>query len=579
MARRQVRRAVRRKGRRKVRLAKTDLRAAIDKSPLGRLVVSELQRFSLESDTLCTSSVGRPPQGCLLQALLENQAAIQQCSIDGSLVEALTRRGFTLRIGWPFTSFATGVRWVGIRLFLFHGRLSQSHSNLASVVSSRLGRQYRLLPQWPHIVMSALSDMSARHASLLLVPGATLTSVLPCLAKRFDVPTHFIDLSYANLDIDAFIRSALDTAAAARAEPMQEPIFVSGELALPCSSNTESIESVESRNNDWWSENCLGVDDALADLPIADRLAFTMCDLLYVAHARPRGCIDQLLTRAHESSWSRERSVFAWTAPQSTVDRTAGAKTLGSGVGKWTTWCADVLVDRQKDLRSAESKEVVALPPRGCLTRCAQVHGLHQVAAAVPMSWTDIDTTRWPFLAHCTRAGIADDVHQLMRTRWAHAPTSALSTLLTIVQSKTLYGSNRWNRTNRECISFSAVPLPELIARRRFQSHLGRWDWEPYGLLIRRDLLKQLGARPVVYGDESTFAGLPTADQCFFQPVGKKQDWSQEREWRLAGQLHLDRLPAGSLCLFVSSRKEALQLARLSRWSVLWTDSLLTSSF
>lgn len=146
-----------------------------------------------------------------------------------------------------------------------------------------------------------------------------------------------------------------------------------------------------------------------------------------------------------------------------------------------------------------------------------------------------------------------------------------LVTLNRICQQRRLRGTSRITRTTQRSVSFSAVPLPRLLRSRNFQSHLQRWDWEPYGLLIDRDALEGLGARPVIYGDEIDYARLPAAQKPYFQPLGKEpQQWAQEREWRLLGDLDLSVLPGDAVRLFVRTRIEALHMARIFSWPVLW---------
>jgi hypothetical protein len=196
-------------------------------------------------------------------------------------------------------------------------------------------------------------------------------------------------------------------------------------------------------------------------------------------------------------------------------------------------------------------------------------------------SWDEVE---WPFLAHCTRGNsgpLPDETLEQFRDRaWKAGviPNShPLSTLQQILNDQRIKGNPRLTRSQQPCVSFSAVPLAELLSRRRFRSHLGRWDWEPYGILVRQEVLQGLGARPVVYGDEADFKLLADDDKPYFQPLGKKntrhhQDWSIEREWRLFGDLNFADLPRESIIVFVATRAEAQQVARHCQWNVIWKD-------
>jgi hypothetical protein len=117
--------------------------------------------------------------------------------------------------------------------------------------------------------------------------------------------------------------------------------------------------------------------------------------------------------------------------------------------------------------------------------------------------------------------------------------------------------------------------LIPLVQRRTFRSHLGRWDWEPYGLLLHRDALKYLKIEPVVYGDEADYGQLPTQHRTLFQPsqstTGKGSiDWREEREWRHVGDLDLSNLNPAHVICFVATRQEAIGLSRYCDWPVVW---------
>ena len=50
---------------------------------------------------------------------------------------------------------------------------------------------------------------------------------------------------------------------------------------------------------------------------------------------------------------------------------------------------------------------------------------------------------------------------------------------------------------------------------------------------------------------------------------GGKQDWTQEREWRIAGDLRLNRVPFEKCFVFVPTDIEAKQVQAFSRWPIL----------
>jgi hypothetical protein len=106
---------------------------------------------------------------------------------------------------------------------------------------------------------------------------------------------------------------------------------------------------------------------------------------------------------------------------------------------------------------------------------------------------------------------------------------------------------------------------------RAFQSHLARWDWEPYGIAILKAALMPLGCRPVRYLEKSKIARLELPEQAFCQPLPDRpedRDWTGEREWRYPDDLRLALLPANSAFLFVPYEWQSRALAHDSRWPV-----------
>jgi hypothetical protein len=184
-------------------------------------------------------------------------------------------------------------------------------------------------------------------------------------------------------------------------------------------------------------------------------------------------------------------------------------------------------------------------------------------------------------LTHCTRRrsgpwpGENEDkfLDDLILDR-AGADHSALAALWRIARSGRLLASSEFVRGETPVVSWTAVPLGEIHTLRTYRSHLSRWDFEPYGICIRRDWLQRRGTRPVQYGDEALWDAMPSADRPFFQKReshtagGKVFDWTLEQEWRHVGDLRLDGIPARAAMLFVPSEAEARQLAACSPWPV-----------
>jgi len=198
----------------------------------------------------------------------------------------------------------------------------------------------------------------------------------------------------------------------------------------------------------------------------------------------------------------------------------------------------------------------------------------------------------WTYLTHTTREcpgpwpeqDPGDYVDSVLDSR-IDGLHSSLATLIRIVQQRRLIASNRTIRGGYPVVSLTAVPLEELTQLRCFRTHRYRWDFEPYGICVKRSTLLKAGARPVIYGTEQTWHSLSAEERPFFQLCGstsnsattgrleaaREIDWSREREWRYRGNLDLSLLDKNDITVFVPTYADARQVFPYSPWPVtLW---------
>ena len=164
------------------------------------------------------------------------------------------------------------------------------------------------------------------------------------------------------------------------------------------------------------------------------------------------------------------------------------------------------------------------------------------------------------FLIHCTRgrkgpwpdqpdAEFLDDlIFQSERSN--HSPQAALERICATAR---LVGNNQITRSAQKVVCFTDVAWDDLKAIKKFRSHLGRWDFLPIGIALRKDALVAAGARPVIYGSDEVWDSLVEAEQPYFQ-VSKTEtksgniiDWTQEKEWRIIGDLDLKQFKQGDI--------------------------------
>ncbi len=189
----------------------------------------------------------------------------------------------------------------------------------------------------------------------------------------------------------------------------------------------------------------------------------------------------------------------------------------------------------------------------------------------------------WDFLTHTTRSCPGPWPEQsfevyadgLFESR-PDSDHSALATLRRIVRQRRLIASGRTIREGHRVVSFTACPLEQLPSLHQFRPHRVRWDFEPYGICIRKEWLQTRGVRPSTYGTSNDWKRLPDADRPLFQLATGKSgiDWTVEREWRHVGDLDLSELTAADVLLFVPNFEAVQSLAQVTDWPVtLWPGS------
>ncbi|NVM91092.1 hypothetical protein FHT32_004756 [Variovorax sp. SG517] len=112
----------------------------------------------------------------------------------------------------------------------------------------------------------------------------------------------------------------------------------------------------------------------------------------------------------------------------------------------------------------------------------------------------------------------------------------AIKNLESILDDSTLKGGDGFIKGKYVCTCFSEVPvskLPYILAHPT--TH--HFKYEPYGVMVDKRWLFQLGGRPVIYGPEDDYNALPEDMKYrhvrFHLDKPGDVDFTWEREWRL----------------------------------------------
>ncbi|MCA9125173.1 MAG: hypothetical protein H6822_36400 [Planctomycetaceae bacterium] len=438
----------------------------------------------------------------------------------------------------PITDDQLGIS-LGDRLVWWpHGRPDR---RLVGIVSSRLGRRLDKQVAWLSVFRAACSKINRDHDVLLTAASTTPEQFVQRAAELFGVQVVLMICPREAEKIPAWFNRVIHQQRLVRRTNVF-PGFVSPEL--------HTLSAGALRRTD------------LTNTPLRDRIVVSLSQKLLVFHLRRAGHLDRLVRAKLESANTATGSVVIALGAE-LIKRDYANELLDSGAVGWV-----VLSSTQSDLTSTsflpktDSASIVELP-------------------------TDDD---WHLLTHCTRSqsdGWPDQcwtnyLDELLLNTEA-MDRSAFASLQRIIAMQRLIATSRMIRGNTAVVCFTAVPVNASLKLRTFRSHLGRWDFEPYGICIDRRWLQERGCAPVAYGDASLWDSLTPRERPFFQMqasttrrTSRVIDWTVEQEWRHVGDLVLNELPKHKGIVFVPTEEEAKRLAVLSRWPVAVLDGART---
>lgn len=298
-------------------------------------------------------------------------------------------------------------------------------------------------------------------------------------------------------------------------------------------------------------------DLEFANQPVSDRILFAAGNRLQVLRARVNGAIQALLNY-HGQDAERCKSIVMLASDSNGEFPATAANTAGCIV-PWllksdataTELAASTSVDKVPDDRLSAAD------------RSAQIDTPLTDPGDWLLHWTRSTVGPWP---EQEEQEFEDELILGCRS----SDRSALATLLRIVNEGKLWASSEAIRGGHRVVSFTEVPLHEFRQRRTYRRHRRRYDFEPWGIAIRRGVLTSVGARPVIYGDEETWDKSTENDQPFFQNIGTGDGWTQdEREWRITDHVRLKELPSSAVVVFVDSNSAREIVEKQTDWPVI----------
>lgn len=282
---------------------------------------------------------------------------------------------------------------------------------------------------------------------------------------------------------------------------------------------------------------------------VDDAAACALADLIVVLHLDPKGRIACILERASRCA-SPPRVWLAGEYPSRKLHA------IFHGASNVVPWCTCDSVTGNRSFHFG-SQALVRIQATNSLSALGDEPYL--------IHWTRSAEGPWPGQS---LAAYQDDFLLDRASKFR----SSLDVLLRILRSRCIAASSRAIRGGYRVVCFADVSLEELKNRRIFRTHRHRWDFNPYGIAILRRCLEDVGAKPVIYGDECRWRDLPTELRPFFQKARSRSgqyDWTSEREWRMVGDCNLEGLPTEAVRVIVANATEARVACYFSRWPVL----------
>ena len=139
---------------------------------------------------------------------------------------------------------------------------------------------------------------------------------------------------------------------------------------------------------------------------------------------------------------------------------------------------------------------------------------------------------------------------------------SAMATLARIFEEQLVRGSS-WKMSHGErAAAFTSLSIEDAVPLMRWRKRYVRYTFEPYGIAVRRSSLAGCGARPVTYEQDTNVNA--EVDRLYTHAPGKITDWTQEKEWRVSGDISLERIDRRDLIALVPDLDAKIELRKKS---------------
>lgn len=474
--------------------------------------------------------------------------------------------GPTVSLGMPWLSAECAQRWLGSRLFFWPQGIPRRLR--VSIVSSRLKQRLDEESWWFDLLRTATLRSDPTHDVLCAVTGTAAHRFVCRAAELFgrSLLEFQVDARDRAVSIDEIAewlaRNAECVAGNSLPAVHESDLLAEPTLVESYTAGTHWTVFVSPLlpvlNISTNPEHSVTEIPCLSRQPITDRILFAAGDRIQVLRTRPAGVIRSLLTQHVQDSERRKALVMLASDAAGQIPAFSG-ESHGCMIPWLMKSCdgASSVSALQSSIRCHPQSADSATPP-------------NPLPASTPLSHPD------DWLLHWTRSTVGpwpdqeeQEFNDELILGCRSSDRSALSTLLRIVIEGRLWASSEAIRGGFRVVSFTEVPLHEFRSRRIYRKHRRRYDFEPWGIAIRRDVLVAAGARPVEYGNEEIWRTMAETSRPYFQNVESGDGWAKdEREWRIADHVHLNSLPESAVIVFVDTAESRSVVEKQTPWQV-----------
>ncbi|MCK5124783.1 MAG: hypothetical protein KAR42_00865 [candidate division Zixibacteria bacterium] len=137
---------------------------------------------------------------------------------------------------------------------------------------------------------------------------------------------------------------------------------------------------------------------------------------------------------------------------------------------------------------------------------------------------------------------------------------SAFNNLMSILRLKKIFASGKYIRSDKPVVGFTLYNSDFAGNLFRYRPRMINPYFEPFGIALQKEYAREIGLKPVIYGNIDNYKSLANTEKPLFQAEGIKGQWISDHEWRHIGDLDLNGLDSKSVRVVVPRNLDRLRL-------------------